>query len=571
MNNLDQIDGDVLVSQLDGDVPGSQTDGDVPVSLANGDVHISQSVGDVPVSQSDGDVSVSQSDNVPVSQSDGDVPVSQSDGDVPVSLADGDVHISQSVGNVPVSQSVGDVPIRQSDGDVPVSQSDHDVSVSQSDNVHECKETIFIEDFLTPSSGHKPAALDNIEKVVQDLESNICSALKDRNRNLNELREKKRVIREQIKEKREEINTLLDNLEGELLEKASAMETEYCRKIEVVIEKLEDEKKKVDEIKKDIDFVKESASNLQIFIGTKLFAKNLSTNELNVQMLYNNGSFNNFVMECTLNANLDGLIREIKTFGDMKMDSREKHISFFWKSNSSAQLFKPMSRSKSIGNLHVRQFRSESKFIPRKCCIGYDLAVVDSKTVAVSSGGNSPKTIYLIDMDSTETQQEFEINDWLHGLSYHNGSFIFCTYDSGIKIIDMSQGNLTNVRTLSNAPKMVEGTYVTSNENGIFHSNWKDDSVVCYDFRGQVQWKFNSSLVRKPLGITLDSYSNIYLAGSESNNVVVISPDGKQFKELIRECDGLVDPRANFFDKRKNLLLVANHNAGTFLCDVYNA
>ncbi|CAG2217150.1 unnamed protein product [Mytilus edulis] len=330
-------------------------------------------------------------------------------------------------------------------------------------------------------------------------------------------------------------------------------------------------------------------------------------------MLYNNGSFNNFVMECTLNPNLDGLIREIKAFGDMKKNNREKHVSFSWKSNSSAQLFKPMSRSKSIGNLHVRlvrkidiqnayqnyisgcaiseagnifllpiysnkllnydsngQFRSESRIVSQEYCIGYDLAMVDSKTVAVSSGGNSPKTIYLIDMDSAEMKQELELDDWCHGFCYHNGSFIYCTYDNGIKIIDMSQGNLTNVRTLSNAPKMVEGTYVTSNENGIFHSNWKDDSVVCYDFRGQVQWKFNSSLVRKPLGITLDSYSNIYLAGSESNNVVVISPDGKQFKELIRECDGLVDPRAIYFDKRKNLLLVANHNAGAFLFDVYN-
>lgn len=476
-----------------------------------------------------------------------------------------------------------------------------------------CNDTIFIENFLTPSSGHPSAALDNIERVLKDLESNICSAIKDRNRNLTELREQKRVIAEQIKEKREEMNTLLDRLEGELLQKASAMETEYCRKIEEVIEKLEDEKKKVDEIQKDIEFVKMSASSLQVFMGTKAFEKTLSTNEINVQMLYNNGSFNNLVLECSLNDNLDGLIREIKTFGDMKVDDREKHVSFSWKRDKSAQIFNPMSRTKSIGNLSVRlvrkiyldqncfsgcamseagnmfflplyqnkllkydpngQFCSESRISHLdmlKISIGYDLDVLDSNTVAVSSGGNCPQKICLIDMDSTETRQEFELDDWCHGISYHNGSFIFCTYDNGIKMIDRSHGNLTNVRNLSNAPKRVDGTYITSNEDGIFHSNWHDDSVVRYDFHGQVQWKFYNSLVKKPYGITLDSYSNIYVAGSESNNIVVISPDGKQHKELIGASDGLLDPRAIYFDKAKNLLLVANYSGGAFLFEVYN-
>ncbi|XP_071150336.1 transcription intermediary factor 1-beta-like [Mytilus edulis] len=108
----------------------------------------------------------------------------------------------------------------------------------------ECKETIFIEDFLTPSSRYHSVALHNIEKALKDLEINICSALKDRNRNLIELREQKQKISEQIKEKRQEINTRLDNLEDALLEKASAMENEYCLKINKVIAKLEDEKKK---------------------------------------------------------------------------------------------------------------------------------------------------------------------------------------------------------------------------------------------------------------------------------------------------------------------------------------
>ncbi|CAC5407976.1 unnamed protein product [Mytilus coruscus] len=450
----------------------------------------------------------------------------------------------------------------------------------------ECKETIFVEDFLTPSSGHQSVVLGYIEKVLTDIGINISSALKDRNRNLMELH----------------------HLEEELQENASTLEKTNCRKIEEIITKLEDEKEKVDRIQKDVETVNMFASNLQIFMGTKAFQESISTIEMNVQQVYDNGSLNNATMKCTFNEKLEEFIKHIKTFGDVEIDNCEKHVSFSWQSHKSAQIFKPTSVAKSIENINVRlgrrininregisgcaiseagnmlflqahsnrlmkyspngEFISESCIDPEASGIGYDLAVIDSNTVAVSSGGFSPQQIYLIDMNSTKTSQVFQLGDWCCGLSYNNNSFICCTFRNGIKIFDRSHSNLTNVRILPNAPDKVDYTYVTSNENRIFHSNWNDDSVVCYDFSGQVQWKYCDLLLRKPYGITLDSNSNIYVAGSYSNNIVVISPDGKQAKELIGASAGMSSPRALFFHKTKHVLLVATNNKVAFMYDV---
>ncbi|VDI49320.1 Hypothetical predicted protein [Mytilus galloprovincialis] len=80
------------------------------------------------------------------------------------------------------------------------------------------QEIIFIEDFLSPS-----VALANIEKVLNNMESNISSTIKDRKRNLTELREKKRVISEHIKDKRNEVTALLDHLEENLQQNASTL------------------------------------------------------------------------------------------------------------------------------------------------------------------------------------------------------------------------------------------------------------------------------------------------------------------------------------------------------------
>ncbi|CAC5374821.1 unnamed protein product [Mytilus coruscus] len=197
------------------------------------------------------------------------------------------------------------------------------------------------------------------------------------------------------------------------------------------------------------------ASNLQIFMGTKTIQENISSNELNVQNLFDNGSFSNLTMVCTLNEKLNGFIKEIKTFGDIKVNKCEKHASFSWRGDKSPQIFKPMSGDKSIENINAR-----------------------------------------------------------------------------------------------------------------LHSNQRDHSVVCYDFSGPIQWKYSDVLLRKPYGITLDSNSNIYVAGSESNNIVVISPDGKQAKELFGASNGISSPRAIFYHKAKNVLLVANYYKDAFMYDV---
>lgn len=168
------------------------------------------------------------------------------------------------------------------------------------------------------------------------------------------------MIAEQIKEKRQEINNLLDHLERALQEKASAIEKEYCQKVEEVISKLKNEKKKIDEIQKDVETVKLFASNLQIFMGTKTIQENISSNELNVQNLFDNGSFSNLTMVCTLNEKLNGFIKEIKTFGDIKVNKCEKHASFSWRGDKSPQIFKPMSGDKSIENINARLVRKIS-------------------------------------------------------------------------------------------------------------------------------------------------------------------------------------------------------------------
>jgi sugar lactone lactonase YvrE len=44
-------------------------------------------------------------------------------------------------------------------------------------------------------------------------------------------------------------------------------------------------------------------------------------------------------------------------------------------------------------------------------------------------------------------------------------------------------------------------------------------------------------ILRKPAGIALDQNSNVFVAGNGTNNVVVLSPDGKNCRQILTKYD----------------------------------
>ena len=60
----------------------------------------------------------------------------------------------------------------------------------------------------------------------------------------------------------------------------------------------------------------------------------------------------------------------------------------------------------------------------------------------------------------------------------------------------------------------------------------------------------------------------LYVVGCNSNNVVVISPDGQCHRQLLSSKDGLSCTCVLDYDKSTNRLLVAYQSKSAFLFDV---
>jgi hypothetical protein len=74
---------------------------------------------------------------------------------------------------------------------------------------------------------------------------------------------------------------------------------------------------------------------------------------------------------------------------------------------------------------------------------------------------------------------------------------------------------------------------------------WQLATVECTDINGTILWTFtDTSVLKAPRSIDVDEYGNVYVVGTDSVNVIVISPDGKEHRQLLSKADRLDDPRA---------------------------
>lgn len=184
-------------------------------------------------------------------------------------------------------------------------------------------------------------------------------------------------------------------------------------------------------------------------------------------------------------------------------------------------------------------------------CEPVDIATVDHAKVAVSMYDN---TIKIINIESWKWDDfSFSDENTIGGLAFYENQIFSRVGGIGYLIIDLS-GKVQQTVTIegSNMP------YVSVSQDKLYSARWDTGEIFCYDLQGKTNWKFeNKSLVNPPNGITTDSEGNAYVTGSFSNNVIFISSDGKDTKEIISSSENLKNPIAIDYDKKTDRLLVS--------------
>ncbi|XP_022314157.2 uncharacterized protein LOC111118816 [Crassostrea virginica] len=94
--------------------------------------------------------------------------------------------------------------------------------------------------------------------------------------------------------------------------------------------------------------------------------------------------------------------------------------------------------------------------------------------------------------------------------------------------------------------------HIASTKSHVVYSKRNTNEVIAMDANGQTVWRYSSPSLKSPCGIGVDGENNIYVAGKESDNIHVLTKDGK----VIQVIEDITRPDFMKVDKEKKVCFV---------------
>ncbi|CAG2239854.1 unnamed protein product [Mytilus edulis] len=149
----------------------------------------------------------------------------------------------------------------------------------------------------------------------------------------------------------------------------------------------------------------------------------------------------------------------------------------------------------------------------------FDITYIsNTNIIAVTSRGSND--IKIVDVKTKRVLKTYSLDSPCAGITYTEERLMLCN-KTGIHELNQHDGlvkTIVSVNITSNA-------YVAFRGDKIYYTHLDNNSVTCCDFQGNIQWTFKNPKMTRPIGVTVDTAGNVFVAGRSSHNVVVISQD----------------------------------------------
>ena len=427
--------------------------------------------------------------------------------------------------------------------------------------------------------------IDNIEQNLTDIKKNIDKIMKNRQQNLSEIRQQRQMFQDQIKQMRVRINSHLDTLEQNILQELDDTENKIKSKIDNLLKQLSQNSKTVEGLQSDIRAVKEYASDLQTFLGSKAIEEEVTNEEENLMALSEDGCLQQLNLRYTINTKIQDILSTITTFGSVYIETSPPSVVIKITKDKQAQIMSVMQHPsvKSINDIKLTLHTTfnipkgkDNTFITGcivcpngkiifadwpintrlvilndngsldnviTCSLGdpYDVTCLDDTTVVVSTNNG----MEIININSTKTESRIKTSKPCCGITHHNGVLLWCEQQRGIHMMKLCDGRVTTLVKQDNLPY---NSYITTCGDNIYQTNCDTSTVTCYTIKGEKLWEYkDESVLNDPRGVTVDNNYNVYLTSYSSSKVVVLEPNGRQGQQLISSDGGLEYPTGIYF------------------------
>jgi hypothetical protein len=472
------------------------------------------------------------------------------------------------------------------------------------ENHGDCKNATIMEKII--KNVKTSTMFTDMEYLIKEMIEIIGNIRQNRKTNSSGVKEQKRIIENEIQELRTTINTHLDKLQENLTTELNEAEIQVTDETRELLVSLDEKQKELTEYQTKMVNIKRYASDLQTFIAVKQIEKDVETNDMCLQSLLNGDRLNQANLSCKIDTDLRTITTSIKKLGEVVVESKPCDMTFARKQDKQAQMMvSDLSPSMSVQNIQMKltqkinikgigitgcsllsdggialsSYSTDTvSFINKEGAelfqiskdktglYAYDtVCIKDTNSVAVSSGVGDSRCLTIIDIEGEEVMTTISIDTDIYGMAVRGKAIYYCAENNGLKMLNLSDKTVSDIinRNMSGV------YYVATSGDNLYYTNTDTHTVTYCNLHGTTQWEFKDErLLQYPLGISVDNDGNVYVVGYDSNNVVVISPDGKRHRQLLSSKDGLKKPRVVDYDRSTNRLLVVNYNSTAFLFDV---
>ncbi|XP_063400219.1 uncharacterized protein LOC134684839 [Mytilus trossulus] len=438
----------------------------------------------------------------------------------------------------------------------------------------------------------------NLEQSIDDLFDNIIQIRKEKESNIKSIQEQKKNKTARISNVKKKIIKHLEKLGQEFIKEFDQIELNHCDPLRLMVSSLQDKENKIFQMKSEVQDTKKYASNLQAFLRMKEIQAKTTEYEKHIQI----ASINH---EVNIESSIDTKLRDILTierFGSIEViNSPFTKLTLKRRENRQAQI--PVKVPKALKVEFKRKLDTTCKY-PSGCCVTktgkllltnfdehngrvvainakdeveytipfiaryntFDVACLDDCTIAVSTGrSRKVHGVSIVDLTKKGVIKFIDLHFDPSGISYDGKSLICCVVGKDLHMISCADYSVTTVPNTA-TPWF---SYVATHADKIFYTNPDKHTVTCCLYSGELIWKFkDEGVLDYPQGITVDNNGNVFVAGMDSCNVVVISPDGRQCNQILTTEDGLDRPTAIFLNKKREKLLVTSQLKFAYIYDV---
>ncbi|XP_063437080.1 E3 ubiquitin-protein ligase TRIM39-like [Mytilus trossulus] len=452
----------------------------------------------------------------------------------------------------------------------------------------ECRDIVDLDDVIQNTETSN--ALSELEETLAEVSENLQKIRRYKQNNLSTLKERRKAIEKEIKQTKIEMNIYLDKLHEDLMKELYAAEEKENSKICQLLSSLEKKEKEIEECQKHINNIKQHATNIQMFLSVKQIEEDVSNKDKFLHSLLQGEDLKQHSLSYKLNGTIKTFMSDIKSFGEVHIEAKLCDIVLTRKKVKQAQMMVSTVHTRSIENIKFKIHKTINTRLNDiyGCCMMSDgrLAFSDfnktikvfntegledfqvkmpyhaydivhnnvDNTLVVTSDGDKTSCITIIDIETTKIKKCIALPSSNYGIALHENRLIYVGHTKGIYAINPLNESITDI--VQN--EMPSDCYIATFKDRIYHTNWGKNTVTCYNVQGKILWTFQENCVlANPHGIDVDEIGNLYVVGTNSRNVVVISSDGQRYKEILSASDGLRQPFTLHFSESKKQLLVA--------------